>query len=86
MSKLCLKYNVPSLYRKAIYKMIDSQYDCDWYFGHTEAGIKEMDTSELKNVKHYNVIGNTSRAFCRAIAACIPIKSTIVKESYTNAH
>lgn len=63
MSKLCLKYNVPSLYRKAIYKMIDSQYDCDWYFGHAEAGIKEMDTSELKNVKRYNVIGNTSKVF-----------------------
>lgn len=63
MSKLCLKYNVPSLYRKAIYKMIDSQYDCDWYFGHAEAGIKEMDTSELKNVQRYRVIGNTSKAF-----------------------
>ncbi len=43
--------------------MIDGQYDCDWYFGHTETDIKEMETSELKNVKHYKVIGNTSKVF-----------------------
>lgn len=63
MSKLCLKYNIPSLYREAIYKMIDKEYDCDWYFGPTTAGIKEMDTSALKNVKRYKVIGNVEKVF-----------------------
>lgn len=61
--KLCLKYNIPSLYRSAIYRMIDDEYDCDWYFGPTTAGIKEMDTSCLKNVKRYKVIGNVEKFF-----------------------
>ena len=61
--KLCLKYNIPSLYRSAIYRMIDDEYDCDWYFGPTTAGIKEMDTSCLKNVKRYKVIGNVNLLF-----------------------
>ena len=61
--KLCLKYNIPSLYRSAIYRMIDNEYDCDWYFGPTTAGIKEMDTSCLKNVKRYKVIGNVEKVF-----------------------
>lgn len=49
--KLCLKYNIPSLYRSAIYRMIDNDYDSDWYFGPTSACIKEMGASRLKNVK-----------------------------------
>ena len=61
--KLCLKYNIPSLYRAAIYKMIDKEFDCDWYFGPTTAGIKEMDTSVLKNVKRYKVLGNVEKVF-----------------------
>lgn len=63
MSKLCLIFNIPSLYRKAIYKSIDEQYDCDWYFGPTTAGIKEMDTSILKRVRRYSVIGNVNKVF-----------------------
>lgn len=43
--------------------MIDTEYDCDWYFGPTIAGIKEMDTSILKNVKRYKIIGNVTNAF-----------------------
>lgn len=63
MSKLCLKYNDPSLYREAIYKLIDKEFDCDWYFGYATAGIKEMDTSCLKNVRRFRVIGDTSKVF-----------------------
>ena len=63
MGKLCLKYNIPSLYRSAIYRMIDKEYDCDWYFGPTTDGIKEMDTSALKHVKRYKVIGNVEKLF-----------------------
>lgn len=63
MNKLCLIFNIPSLYRKAIYESIDNQYDCDWYFGPTTAGIKEMDISSLKNVRRYKVIGNVNRMF-----------------------
>ncbi len=63
MAKLCLKYNIPSLYREAIYKMIDKEYDCDWYFGPTTAGIKEMDTKVLRNVARYKVVGNVEKVF-----------------------
>ena len=63
MGKLCLKYNIPSLYRSAIYRMIDKEYDCDWYFGPTTDGIKEMETSALKHVKRYKVIGNVEKLF-----------------------
>lgn len=61
--KLCLKYNIASRYRDAIYRAIDKAYDCDWYFGPTTAGIKEMDTSALKHVKRYKVIGNVEKVF-----------------------
>ena len=63
MSKLCLVYNDPSLYRESIYKMIDQKYDCDWYFGYSKSGIEEMDISLLKSVQRYKVLGNTSKAF-----------------------
>lgn len=29
--KICLFFNTPSIYREAIYKMIDKEYDCDWF-------------------------------------------------------
>ena len=42
--KLCLIYNTAPRYREAIFRAIDEEYDCDWYFGHTKTDIKEMDT------------------------------------------
>lgn len=30
--KLCCIFNIPSLYREKIYKEIDKEYDCEWYF------------------------------------------------------
>lgn len=63
MGKLCLIFNLPSLYREPIYKMIECQYDCDWYFGPSTGGIKEFDTSQFKNVSRYKVVGNASKAF-----------------------
>ena len=43
--KLCLIYNTAPRYREAIFRAIDTEYDCDWYFGYTRTDIKEMDTS-----------------------------------------
>lgn len=57
--KLCLIYNTSPRYREAIFRAIDAEYDCDWYFGHTKTDIKEMDTSQLNNVTYYHTIGNT---------------------------
>lgn len=61
MAKLCLIYNTAPRYREAIFRAIDSIYDCDWYFGKTKSDIKEMDTSLLKNVTYYHTIGNANK-------------------------
>ena len=47
--KLCLVFSVPSLYREQIYKMIDKEYDCDWYFYDMNSNIKGFDIRDLKN-------------------------------------
>lgn len=61
MSKLCLIYNTAPRYREAIFRAIDAEYDCDWYFGPTKSDIKEMDTSQLTNVKYYKTYGNPQK-------------------------
>ena len=57
-NKLCLIYNTAPLYREAIYRAIDNEYDCDWYFGRKKTDIKEMDLSLLKNTCFYKTFGN----------------------------
>lgn len=47
--KLCLVYNFAPKYREAIFRLIDENYDCDWYFGHNTTDIKGLDLSVLKN-------------------------------------
>ena len=61
MSKLCLIYNTAPRYREAIFRAIDAEYDCDWYFGHTKTDIKEMDVSFLKNVTYYKTFGDAQK-------------------------
>ena len=56
--KLCLIYNTAPHYREAVFRAIDAEYDCDWYFGETKTDIKEMDTSLLKHVQYYKTYGN----------------------------
>lgn len=63
MQKLCLIYNTAPRYREAVFRAIDAEYDCDWYFGETKTDIKEMDMSLLKNVKYYKTIGNPSKLY-----------------------
>lgn len=63
MQKLCIIYNTAPRYREAVFRMIDAEYECDWYFGETKTDIKEMDTSLLKNVKYYKSIGNPNRIY-----------------------
>lgn len=60
-NKLCLIYNIAPSYREAIFKAIDAEYDCDWYFGDFKTDIKQMDTTLLKHVSFYHVIGKPSR-------------------------
>ena len=61
MPKLCIIYNTAPRYREAIFRLIDKEYDCDWYFGKTKSDIMEMDTSLLKNVTYYETYGNPQK-------------------------
>lgn len=50
MDNLCIIYNYAQLYREPIFKSIDAQWNCDWYFGENDTDIKGMDVSKLKRV------------------------------------
>lgn len=67
MAKLCLIYNTAPRYREAIFRAIDNEYDCDWFFGRTKTDIKEMDISILKRVKYYNYYGNPTKLYWKSI-------------------
>ncbi len=45
--KLCYVDNVASHYRKAIYTLMDNEFNCDFIFGESLGDIKQMDTSVL---------------------------------------
>lgn len=51
MKKICLVFNDASKYREAIYRYIDREYDCEWFFMKPNTDIKVMDISLLKNAK-----------------------------------
>lgn len=50
MKKLCCIFNTPSLYREAIYKAIEKNYDCEWHFETTDNKLQTFDTNQLKSV------------------------------------
>ena len=45
--KLCLIYNFAQHYRTSIFRLIDHEYDCDFFFGDSYLNIKKMDYSLL---------------------------------------
>lgn len=55
-NKISMVFNTLSLYRKAIYKMIDEGYDCDWYIEDADAGVKTFEKKELKSVTMLPII------------------------------
>ena len=63
--RLCCIFNIPSLYREAIYLSLDHNYNCDWYFEQmNKEGIAIFDTSKLKSVhflNHKKVVGRFYR-------------------------
>lgn len=79
MQKLCLIYNTAPRYREAVFRMIDAEYDCDWYFGETKTDIIEMDTSILRNVKYYKSIGNPNKIYWKR-----GILKLLFKKEYKN--
>jgi glycosyltransferase involved in cell wall biosynthesis len=48
--KVCLFFNDLAIYRKAIYTMIDKEFDCDWYIEDINTGVKLFDEKELQRV------------------------------------
>lgn len=50
MEKLIIVYNFAQRYREPIFSSIDTEWDCEWYFGRNTTDIKGMDISVLKNV------------------------------------
>lgn len=60
---LVLIYNTAPRYREAIFRAIDEEYDCEWFFGETKTDIKEMDLSLLKNAHYYKYYGNPSKLY-----------------------
>ncbi len=48
--KICMSFNLLSLYRRSIYTMIDCEYDCDWYIENIETNIKTFPDKDLKRV------------------------------------
>ena len=61
MNKLCMIYNFAQRYRTAIFRSIDLQWNCEWYFGKNTTDIKGMDISLLNHateIENINVIGS----------------------------
>lgn len=48
--RLCLIYNFAPHYREAIFRLINAEYACDWFFGASNSDIKGMDLSLLNRV------------------------------------
>lgn len=63
MKKLCIIYGTAPKYREAIFRAIDSEYDCDWLFGETKTDIREMDISQLKHAKYYKSYGDSTKIY-----------------------
>ena len=64
MRNLCCVFNIPSLYREAIYLDIDRTFNCDWFFENETIDIALFDTKILKSVhylEHGHFIGRLYR-------------------------
>jgi len=64
MKKLCCVFNIPSLYREAIYLCIDQEYDCEWFFEKENVDVALFDANKLKSahfLEHRNVLGRAYR-------------------------
>lgn len=64
MSRVCCIFNLAAHYRAPIYKLIDREFQCDFYIGDkVSSSIKKMNYEELlgfkKELKNYYLIGNT---------------------------
>lgn len=52
MLKVCIIYNFAQHYRESIYKLMDHEWDCEWYFGNNKTDIKSISSDVLRNVTY----------------------------------
>ena len=50
--KICIIDNMASLYRAGIYKKIDDEFECEWYFGRPFSGIKGLPLEFFKHAEY----------------------------------
>ncbi|MBD5584092.1 MAG: glycosyltransferase [Clostridia bacterium] len=48
--RICNIFNLAALYRESIYKLIDQEWECDWYIGRNDTDIKGISEDALKSV------------------------------------
>lgn len=57
--KVCVIYNGAPHYREGIFKLIEKEFDCDWYFGPGYGNIKQLPLSMFKKatlLKRVNLV------------------------------
>lgn len=57
---MCIVYNYAMSYREPIFKLIDQEWDCEWFFGYNTTDIKGMSQNALKRstfVENKHLIG-----------------------------
>jgi len=70
--KLCLIYNYAPHYRTGIFKLIDNEFDCAWYFGDSMSDVKKMDYAILKHpVIEVKTIKKGSISFMKGIVGLL---------------
>ncbi len=52
MKKLCVVYNFAQHYREPIFRLIDREWDCEWWFGRNTTDIKGMPREALRHVTY----------------------------------
>lgn len=50
--KICLIYNYAQHYRLGIFKLMDTELNCDFYFGDKMDDVKKIDYAEIKGFKY----------------------------------
>lgn len=50
--KLCIIYNYAQHYRTGIFRLIDKEFNCEWFFGDVTTDIRKMDYSILTHRYH----------------------------------
>ena len=70
--KLCIIYNFAQHYRTEIFKRLDEEFDCSFYFGDSYLDVKKMDYSLLKgNVTEVKNVRNKFLYFQKGVIPLI---------------